>query len=232
MLYPSGADMVTQKRDHATPGWGLCYGGRAAVSNVPSLKTKPPFAFFALFAVRDTSSQGAGCAGIFWHGWLAKGAVPFSRFCEKGTVPFATPEKGTAPRFQTAGNGCSPLFLRHSRSTGNCVATGSRRHQNQTRRLRDHATCGETLAALALPGRHPGGDGRVCPVADGQGQGARRATAPGGWLAAASACVGAWPVTATWSRNSVTMPPGAGRAPGWRTAFSFHHILAPRPLGA
>ena len=27
----------------------------------------------------------------------AKGAVPFSRFCEKGTVPFALPEKGAAP---------------------------------------------------------------------------------------------------------------------------------------
>ena len=215
-------DMVTQQRDHATPGWGLCYGRRAAVSNVPSLKTKPPFAFFALFAVRDTSSQGAGCAGIFWHGWLAKGAVPFSRFCEKGTAPVSKrPETGAAPfSFGTQG---PPEIVLPSRAGTPRIGTW---------RLRDNATRGETLAALALPGRHPGGDGRVCPVADGQGQGARRATAPGGWLAAASACVGAWPVTATWSRNSVTMPPGAGRAPGWRTAFSFHHILAPRPLGA
>ena len=39
----------------------------------------------------------------------AKGAVPFSRFCEKGTVPFATPEKGTAPVSIQPETGAAPF---------------------------------------------------------------------------------------------------------------------------
>ena len=39
----------------------------------------------------------------------AKGAVPFSRFCEKGTVPFALPEKGTAPVSIQPETGAAPF---------------------------------------------------------------------------------------------------------------------------
>jgi len=41
----------------------------------------------------------------------AKGAVPFSRCCEKGTVPFAASEKGTAPVSQQPETGAAPFSL-------------------------------------------------------------------------------------------------------------------------
>jgi len=40
---------------------------------------------------------------------MAKGAVPFSRFCEKGTVPFAATEKGTAPVSKRPETGAAPF---------------------------------------------------------------------------------------------------------------------------
>jgi len=40
---------------------------------------------------------------------MAKGAVPFSRFCEKGTVPFAATEKGTAPVSKQPETGAAPF---------------------------------------------------------------------------------------------------------------------------
>jgi len=44
----------------------------------------------------------------------AKGAVPFSRFCEKGTVPFALPEKGTAPVSIQPETGAAPFSSHRS----------------------------------------------------------------------------------------------------------------------
>jgi galactokinase len=69
----------------------------------------------AALASADTAISAermrAALAGYVSNGGQAKGAVPFSRLCEKGTVPFATPEKGTAPVSQQPETGAAPFSL-------------------------------------------------------------------------------------------------------------------------
>ena len=47
----------------------------------------------------------------------SKGAVPFSSLCEKGTVPFALPEKGTAPVSIQPETGAAPFSPPRRKST-------------------------------------------------------------------------------------------------------------------
>jgi hypothetical protein len=56
------------------------------------------------------SGPRAGGVYVFSAG-NGKGGCPLFALLRKGDCPLCRDGKGDSPRFQTAGNGCSPLFL-------------------------------------------------------------------------------------------------------------------------